>query len=179
VALWNSRQTAQARAKRALLSLAEAYGIEPSVLWWAMARNLEDIKSKHVDLPRDALSNVEAELQTRTAAVNTLRDRLTAKQQQAELLAKEVTDLASRIDERQTEINNSEGRIAALRQQLAVLDDDLAIKEKTRKQLDYDLLMAPARSSTAPSRSIRLALAGFTLLGTLLALYLILNRSGH
>ncbi len=169
---------ADKRVVALVTEMARALGRDVDTLWEWIRWELEGISIDQIELPRQLLSKLEARFKLLNSELRELQLTATAREALNARLSEQIATATLELTAREQQLIESRAKLGRLQQQLAALDRQLNVSDGEQKQVGYQLIMRPHAKEHRP-KSMRFALIAFTLLGILIAVWLILRKAGR
>ena len=155
--------------------IAEAYGLAEELVWISIATDLQTVYDGRVSLQDTFLRTVK-QLNDLVSQERRAQQELASKQAAVLELTTKVTYAQRSISQEEERLDREKEKLEHAHKQRAELASQISSIAKNRKEIEYETLTVAHASSAAPSRWIRALITVFTLLGALIAIWLILHK---
>ena len=167
--------TASSRVGSLVTQIAEEYRLAEESVWILIATHLQTVYDGRVSL-HDTLLGVGKQLNALVSQERHAQQELASKQAAVLALTAKVTYAQRSLSQEEERLDREKEKLEHAHKRRAELASQISSISKNRKEIEYETLTVAHASSAAPSRWLRALITVFTLLGALIAIWLILHK---
>ena len=173
---WRRAPTAKDRVATLVGRLAKGHDHES--VWARIEVDLQRVYDEECAVPGRLLPEAKKRLEDLSRQMGKAQQQLAASEASFQDMTAKIENIRRVIGDREERISSEEAKLKGLRERLAILDHKLGTVGSDRKRVEYDILTVTHSNSAPQPRLARVLITLSTVLGALLAIWLILHKKG-